>query len=182
MFIVAPNQHPNSSATSLTMTLNRVPVLLLMVLLAGCANTIPIQPVSTGKSGFDDAVFSGETINLESAEPGVEQYRTFHQAATGFVSLASLRASVEKNTDDFCARKGKVVRGISETSSKPPYILGNFPRLEFVFQCVDKPPTETSSNGRDKYDELVKLKKLLDDGALTPEEFNREKAKVLSSP
>ena len=36
---------------------------------------------------------------------------------------------------------------------------------------------DTSS--RDKYDDLLKLKELLDTGAITQEEFDREKAKVL---
>ena len=164
------------------MIFNRVPTFLLALLLVGCANTIPIQPVSAGKSGFDGAVFSGETVSLEPALPSTEQYRTFHQAATGFVSLASIRSSVQKSTDDFCARKGKVDRGVSETSSKPPYILGNFPRSELVFQCVDKPTVESSAGEHNKYDELAKLRKLLDDGTITQEEFDREKAKVLSAP
>lgn len=38
----------------------------------------------------------------------------------------------------------------------------------------------TKSNKEDKYDRLIKLKKLLDDGILTQEEFDREKAKILA--
>lgn len=65
--------------------------------------------------------------------------------------------------------------------SKPPYILGNFPRIEIVFAVVDRP----EESGRDaadgeKYDRLAKLKKLLDEGALTQEEFEREKDKLLN--
>lgn len=37
----------------------------------------------------------------------------------------------------------------------------------------------SSSGSRDKYSDLERLKKLLDDGALTQEEFDREKARIL---
>jgi hypothetical protein len=73
------------------------------------------------------------------------------------------------------------MRGLVETDAKPPYIIGNFPRVELVFECVPRaggaPPVASG-----KYDKLAALKKLLDSGALTPGEFEQEKAKVLAEP
>jgi hypothetical protein len=38
----------------------------------------------------------------------------------------------------------------------------------------------SSQNSKDdKYDRLIKLKKLLDDGVITQEEYEKEKAKIL---
>lgn len=79
--------------------------------------------------------------------------------------------------------------GVSETASTPPHILGNYPRVELVFQCVDRPSAASATNAAPaaapattKYQQLESLKKLLDSGALTQAEFDREKAKVLAGP
>ena len=107
----------------------------------------------------------------------------FHQSATGFVSVQSVRASAEQRVAEFCDRQGKAMKPLRETTSKPPHILGNFPRIEIVFACVDKPSSAAAPAGDDpKYTKLVNLKKLLDSGVLSQEEFEREKAKVLSQP
>ena len=73
------------------------------------------------------------------------------------------------------------MRVVSEQLSNPPYILGNFPRIEIVFACVDKPKTGQSPTFEDvQYEKLTNLKKLLDEGIITKEEFEREKGKILS--
>ena len=72
------------------------------------------------------------------------------------------------------------MRVVSEQISNPPYILGNFPRIEIVFTCVDKLKTETPAFEDIEYKKLTNLKKLLDDGTLTKEEFEREKIKILN--
>lgn len=69
---------------------------------------------------------------------------------------------------------------LGERISHPPYILGNFPRIEIVFALIDKKEeVARTTPERDRYTELERLKKLLDDGALTKEEFEVEKAKLL---
>ena len=71
---------------------------------------------------------------------------------------------------------------LGEKISQPPYILGNFPRIELVFAAVDKPKSQQrTGSGGSKYDELRKLKELHEQDALTDEEFEREKRKVLNS-
>jgi hypothetical protein len=153
------------------------------IILSGCADTSTIQPAGSSKSQFEDAVYRGESVTISSTTPGSEEYRVFHQGATGFVSVQSVRASAEQRATEFCDRRGKAMKPLRETTSKPPHILGNFPRVELIFGCVDKPLSVGSPAGDDpKYTKLVNLKKLLDSGALTPEEFEREKAKILSQP
>ena len=151
-------------------------------LLVACAGTSSIRPANSSKSGFDGAVFAGETSVLNSSTPGVESYRLFQQAATGFVSLETVRASTEKRATEYCARSGAQMRTLSERTSTPPHILGNFPRVEIVFECADvarKAVTNDAGTER-KFAKLAQLKTLLDDGALTKSEFDREKAKILS--
>jgi hypothetical protein len=78
---------------------------------------------------------------------------------------------------------GKTMLSLRETTATPPYILGNFPRVEIIFGCVDKIYATGAAGGDDpKYDKLVNLKKLLDAKIITQQEFDAEKAKILNAP
>ena len=72
------------------------------------------------------------------------------------------------------------MESLSETTATPPYVLGNFPRVEIVFGCVAVSTLATSDDP--KYSKLINLKKLLDSGVITQSEFDSEKAKILNSP
>ena len=164
------------------MHITRLLILAAAATLGGCANTTAVLPVTSSKSEFASAVFSGETVQLEKQTTGAEVFRVFQQGATGFVSVANVRDGVEEIAPKHCARKGKTVRQIQETTSKPPHILGNFPRVEWLFECVDPPKSASAPRtDSDKLGQLERLKKLLDSGALTQQEFEREKAKLLGA-
>lgn len=151
--------------------------------LLGCASSTPIQPASSGKSQFDGAVYQGESVTISESTPGTEEFRVFHQGATGFVSVQSVREDAEERATQFCERKEKAMKPLRETTSKPPHILGNFPRIEIFFSCVEKQaPVAAGPSNDPKYTRLVNLKKLLDTDILSQQEFEREKAKILSQP
>ena len=165
------------------MSFGRPMTLALLALLAACASSTAVRLAASSASAFEGAAYAGETVELEKATPGAQQYRVFQQGATGFVSVQSVRDGAEEVASNFCGRKGKTFRGVSETASKPPHILGNFPRVELVFECTDKPNATTApAPSTGKYEKLATLKKLLDSGAITQSEFEREKAKVLAEP
>lgn len=149
-------------------------------MIAGCAMTGAIQPVSASKSGFDGAVYSGETSVMNAPTPKTEVYRVFNQGATGFVSLEANREDAESRATQFCSQRQQAFLPLQGTVSKPPYILGNLPRVEIVFECVPKEVVAQQSPVTDKYTKLAELKRLLDDGALTQAEFEKEKNKLLS--
>jgi hypothetical protein len=149
--------------------------------LAGCAVTAPIQPAASSKSGFDGAVYKGTTVKVHDATPGREAYRVFQQGATGFVSIQSVRDDAEQRANDFCKRKtGGEMESLQETTANPPFILGNFPRIEIVFDCVPNVASAAAVGDDPRYTKLVNLKKLLDGGVITQAEFDAEKAKILS--
>ena len=150
---------------------------------AACAVTSPIQSASASKSAFESAVYKGKTVTVNPGTPGNPAFRVFIQGATGFVSMQSVRDDAEQRATAFCDRKGKAMQSLTETTATPPYILGNFPRIEIVFDCIDKPglsPAPAVSD--DKYAKLAKLKQLLDSGTITQKEFDQEKAKILAQP
>jgi len=65
------------------------------------------------------------------------------------------------------------MESLRETISSPPYILGNFPRIEIIFDCIEISHFGGSEDPH--YTKLVNLKRLLDSGTITQEEFDREK-------
>lgn len=147
-------------------------------LLGGCASSSPIQRYSESKSAFHT-----EPVLISHDVPDKGVYRVYHRASSGFVSIQSIREAAEKRAKDFCDRQGKGMLLLGEKTSDPPYILGNFPRIEIVFACVDKPNTAAVPGAETtKFQRLGELKRLLDDGTLSREEFEREKTKVLNTP
>jgi hypothetical protein len=168
-----------------------------LLVLDGCASAPPIRSADAGKSAFDGAVFKGTTVKVSAGTPGSERYRVYIPNATGDASMESVRHDAEQRAKDFCDRQGKVVEPVTETTTTPPYLLGNYPRIEMVFDCVDQlsaptpapapalapaPVPALPADSDPKYTKLVNLKKLLDTGVLTQAEFDREKAKILALP
>lgn len=145
--------------------------------LYGCSSTPPIQKVSASSSEFDGAVFTGELIELDSDSTGAEKYRAYTRGATGFVSQDALCEYLGGQAERFCSQKDKRPKSLQERRAVPPFILGNFPRCELVFVCLDKPTNKAFEDTR--YQRLGELKKLLDGGVITASEFESEKAKIL---
>lgn len=107
---------------------------LALILLAGCAYETPVQRYSESASKFRKP-----PQMMTHNYPDKDVYRIFQQGATGFVPLASIREDLELQADKFCERQGKGMVVLGSNYSKPPYILGNFPRMELIFAAVDKP-------------------------------------------
>ena len=143
----------------------------------GCAYASPIQPASTSESPFWWFGW-GEPVPVASKPPPGEQFRVSHRGSTGLTSVASVRHSAEARAEEFCKKRNAVVSPVTEQMSSGPQILGNFPRFELVFVCVDTPPVQGAPS-EDPYVRIMRLKELLDSGAISQDEFDREKARLL---
>ena len=152
--------------------------LTIIMVLTGCSAKTPIQKANESESQFGGGAYTG-TVEKGINPEGKELYRVFVRGSTGFVSIEEVRNQAEKRADRFCRNKRKSMVIASEKHSNPPHILGNWPRVELLFFCSDN---ANNYDNRDisKYDELPKLKKLLDDGLITPEEYKEEKRKILN--
>jgi hypothetical protein len=156
-------------------------IAVIVLLLNGCAHRSAIEKVSESESHFKDAVFEGRDFYISEEVIEGEQYRVFHQASTGFSGTGGIRRNAINRATSFCKQKEKQMMTVSEHTAAPPYILGNFPRIEIVFICVDpKKNKGLIAKTTDKYEKLTKIKDLLDNGVLTEEEFESEKKKILS--
>lgn len=151
-------------------------------LLVACS-VPPVVVPGAAESRFRGAVFEGELLEIAPATPGEELFRVFEQGATGFVPLSAVMEAVQESAQKFCERRGRSAHELKLRRSVPPHILGNFPRAELVFEChLQKPKLKEAGSalGMDKLTQLERLKNLLDSGALTQQEFDTEKAKVLN--
>lgn len=68
---------------------------------------------------------------------GADRFMVSRQAATGFSGLGTLKTDALREAEQHCSRNGKAVDVLKTTESKPPYVLGNFPRAEVEFMCLD---------------------------------------------
>jgi hypothetical protein len=66
---------------------------------------------------------------------GPNTYLATKQAATGFSGLGNLKAEALAEANAFCGRSGKSMEVINMSESQPPYILGNYPRVEIQYLC-----------------------------------------------
>jgi hypothetical protein len=149
--------------------------------MGGCAVSSTIEDAADSESRFDKAlVYDGERKQIQKPLKGIETHRIFHQGATGFTPISAVRSSAMERVVEFCKFKGQEPYLIEETTSKPPHILGNWPRIEIVFSCVSAASASGNRSEReDKYDSLRKLKSLMDEGAISQEEYTVEKRKLL---
>lgn len=106
---------------------------VISLIVSGCATSTPIQRYSESKSAFNPG-----PVLMSNDIPAKDIYRVYERGSTGFVSIQSLREEVEDRANRFCERQGKGMLLLGEKISQPPYILGNFPRIEIVFATVDK--------------------------------------------
>lgn len=83
----------------------RFVLLSLVFACLGCASSSTIQPANHSKSSFEGAVYPGELHVVAEDKTGSQQYRVFEQAATGFVSVQSVREDVEERANSFAAKK-----------------------------------------------------------------------------
>jgi hypothetical protein len=157
-------------------------IVAAFLLLSSCARISQIEKADESESHFKNVVYKGKDFYQSDEEVFGEKYRIFHQASTGFSGTSGIRRSAVDRANKFCQDldHDKKMITLSEHTADPPYILGNFPRIEIIFACVDKDNKDIGKVELDKYDSLRKAKELLESGALTEKEFKIEKDKILN--
>lgn len=83
------------------------------------------------------ALLGGCAANSGVVSLGADRFMVSRQAATGFSGLGTLKADALREAEQHCARKERAVYVLKTTESEPPYIMGNFPRAEVEFMCLD---------------------------------------------
>lgn len=105
----------------------------LVILLTSCATSSPIASFSGRESYFKTA-----PRLMKHNYPASDVFTLYQRAASGFESIQSIRNQVERRAEIFANRQNKSIVVLGENISEPPYILGNFPRIQIVFALIDK--------------------------------------------
>jgi len=129
----------------------------------------------------------------EFDHPEVGQNENIHIASESlskWTTLAESRKIVTHKADAFCAKRDRKMIVMKEHVANLPYLINHNPRIEISFVCHDmnaevihiskqNHEIQKISVIKEKYKNLVFLKKLLDDGTLNQKEFDLEKKKLL---
>ena len=67
---------------------------------------------------------------------GLDTFMIAKQQATGFPGLGNMKAELLVEASKYCLEQGKQMQVVSTEETKPPYILGNYPRTEIHFMCL----------------------------------------------
>ncbi|MBO6517967.1 MAG: SHOCT domain-containing protein [Bacteroidia bacterium] len=167
----------NQGATKLVAS-----VLTLSMLLTSCASTTLIETIPEGANLY---------INEESV--GTSPYLYTDTKIVGSINMVrvekegyeTLNTSFSRNEE---ADAGAIVGGIFllvpflwTMKYKPTHTYELTPLVESEKKIEESTPEESPSNDNpSKADSLRELKKLLDEGIITQEEFDSEKKKILA--
>ena len=99
-----------------------------------CAPSSPIQRVSESQSHFNPP-----PVVMSHNYPVEDVYRVYQRAGSGFVPINAVRNAAEERAETFARRQGRGMVVLGDKIASPPYILGNFPRVEVIFALTDRP-------------------------------------------
>jgi hypothetical protein len=123
-----------SNSTDMNYKKNVLGILLVtLVFVSSCAISSQISRYSESRTYFNS---QPRLIKNEYAESDI--YTLYERGSTGFVSIQTLRSNLERRAELFAYRQNKSFIVLGEKISEPPYILGNFPRIQIVFALIDK--------------------------------------------
>lgn len=159
---------------------------VMCVALAGCSTFTAPVPVSQSEACWKDV----PSVEMARNPSGLTEYRTCLDAKSRGGSPYKLEAKLERVASKFCGRRGGYYKLISERKAFANF--SNTSRVELVFVCTSDPAEATIagkvrnnkrhvSNEKNKYELLQQAQKLYQSGALTQEEFLKEKERILGN-
>ncbi len=66
---------------------------------------------------------------------GDNSFSISNQASTGFSGMQDIRAEAYRQASDYCKSLHKDFSVIEADETKPPYVFGNYPRINLKFRC-----------------------------------------------
>jgi hypothetical protein len=82
------------------------------------------------------AIALGACASQPSIVPAGDDTYIASRSGQVYNSITGLKAKALTQADEFCSAKHMTFSVLSSTNSQPPYILGNYPRVEIQFKCV----------------------------------------------
>ena len=154
-------------------------------LLSACSSHyIAPTPVQSSQPTWSDV----PQVQIAANVDGATEYRIARSAKTEYGTPYKLENWLERTAVKFCAHQSKHYRLLSER--KAFHNAEHNARVELIFCCTEDPslssvqpnPKIIKKNERlaqNRYRLLTQLKQLYDDGVISKDEYEREKAKYL---
>ena len=101
----------------------------------------------TGALGQNIKPYNESTSHFQTATPidttrgnfkFKNMFRAYRKATTGFTTMTSTQTKLERDIRSFANKQGKSFILLGSQFSHPPYLLGNYPRMEIIFVLVDE--------------------------------------------
>lgn len=109
---------------------------------------------------FPLAILAACASNTGIIPIGEDTYMVSRQAATGFSGSGSLKAEAFQEANQYCVSIGKKLQVVSTQEAAPPFILGNFPKAEVQFMCLNKQDAELGRPKlRKEADTVIRIEK-----------------------
>ena len=81
-------------------------------------------------------LITGCAVNSGVVPMGNDTYMVSRQAASAFSGMGTLKADAMREAFNQCQLTEQSVEVLETNDSRPPYIIGNFPRTEIQFKCI----------------------------------------------
>jgi hypothetical protein len=100
-------------------------------------------------------LLTGCAANSGVAPLGQDTFVVSRQAATGFSGSGTLKGEALTEAGQYCASQNKSLLVTNTKEVGPPYVMGNFPKAEVEFMCLNQndprlaaSPTQAKPLGR----------------------------------
>lgn len=80
-------------------------------------------------------LLTGCAVNSGVVKLGTNLYMVSHRGATGWSPIEALKTDAITEAGAYCVRQHKTLDIVEVGQSHPPYLLGNFPRVDLQFKC-----------------------------------------------
>lgn len=85
-----------------------------------------------------DGLLAGCSATSTGIVPmGRDTYMISKEQGSGFPGLGTMKGEIITEAVQYCRKQGKEFQIISTKETQPPYILGNYPRSEIEFMCLN---------------------------------------------
>lgn len=155
----------------------------LTLSITGCSTYLAPTPVDSSDVCWKDVPVKVHSQN----DTNLIEYRTCKDAKTKGGNPEKIEAWLERVAQKFCARQGAHYKLLQERRGYPNF--DHTARVELIFACTRdiSDATIVSRNGlkqnakmqKQQYELLLQLQQLHQAGALTDEEFQKEKKRIL---
>lgn len=110
-----------------------VMLICITILAVSCRPAASIQRYSETVSSFNNI----SRVQIYGAYPERDIYVIYARGKSGFTSIDGLRSSLQNQIGKFASKQKRRFVFLNEQTSKPPYIFGNYPRIEIVFALTE---------------------------------------------